>query len=244
MIPEAMLRLFHMTKTRKARPPHRGTVKNPDPSENPEFANIPAEPEQPHGSERVLHAVWEVSKTVAFIVLVAVVVRAFLIQPFLVVGESMEPNFQNGNYLLVNQLSYTFGDPKRGDVVVFKAPPEPETNYIKRIVGMPGETVRLENGRYVIVNGAHPDGFTLDEPYEVEGTRTLADSGQTSWELGPKEYFVAGDNRLPGKSSDSRSWGPVQEDFLIGKAWLRVYPLAEFGTVPHDRPVSYSFTLA
>lgn len=236
-----------MPKPRKARPPrppHRTTVKNPDPSENPSFANIPAEPEQPQGGERVLHAVWEVAKTVAFIVLVAVVVRAFLIQPFLVVGESMEPNFQDGNYLLVNQISYAIGDPKRGDVVVFKAPPEPETNYIKRVVGLPGETVRLEGGRYVIANDERPDGFTLDEPYEVEGTRTQADGGQTSWELGPDEYFMAGDNRLPGKSSDSRSWGPVPEDFLIGKAWLRVYPLAKFGTVPHERPVSYSAALA
>ncbi|MEX2043682.1 MAG: signal peptidase I [Patescibacteria group bacterium] len=233
-----------MSKAKKARPPHRGAVKNPDPSEDPAYANIPSEPEQPRGSERILHAVWEVAKTIAFIVLVAVVVRAFLIQPFLVVGASMEPNFQNGNYLLVNQLSYTFGSPKRGDVVVFKAPPEPETNYIKRIVGLPGETIRLEDGRFTILNDEQPDGFALGEPYEVEGTRTSSDGGQTSWELGPEEYFVVGDNRLPGKSSDSRSWGPVPEDFMIGKAWLRVYPLAEFGTVPHERPVSYSFTLA
>ncbi|HEY8109066.1 MAG TPA: signal peptidase I [Patescibacteria group bacterium] len=233
-----------MPRKPKAKPPHRSAVKNPDPSENPAFANIPAEPEQPAKGERALHAVWEVAKTVAFIVLVAVVVRAFLIQPFLVVGESMEPNFQNGNYLLVNQVSYSLGKPKRGDVAVFKAPPEPETSYIKRVVGLPGETVRLTDGKFVIVNEEHPEGFVLKEPYEVEGTNTLPESGQTSWTLGSEEYFVAGDNRLPGKSSDSRAWGPVPEDFLVGKVWLRVYPLAEFGPVPHERPTSYSFTVA
>ncbi len=225
-----------MPKAHQPRPPHRRPSRNPDPAENPAYASIPAEPEQPERSERVLHALWEITKTVAFIVLVAVVVRAFLIQPFFVQGESMEPNLQDGNYLLVNQLSYTLGDPRRGDVVVFRAPPEPDTNYIKRIIGLPGETIRIVNGTFRINNDENPSGFTLDEPYEVAGTVTRPDGDQTTWELDGDEYFMVGDNRIPGKSSDSRSWGPVEEHFLIGKAWLRVYPPAEVGTVGHDRP--------
>ncbi|MDP9212255.1 MAG: signal peptidase I [bacterium] len=222
-----------MSKERQPRPPHRRPPKHPDPAENPAYASIPAEPEQPERSERILHVIWEVTKTVAFIVLVAVVVRAFLVQPFFVQGESMEPNLQDGNYLLVNQLSYTFGEPARGDVVVFRAPPEPETNYIKRVIGLPGETVQIRNGDFHIINPENPDGFRLEEPYEVEGTVTRPDGDQTTWKLDGDEYFMVGDNRNPGKSSDSRAWGPVEEHYLIGKAWLRVYPPAEFGTIPH-----------
>lgn len=228
-----------MPKENKPRPPHR-SVKNPDPSEDPRFSTIPAEPEQPERSERILHALWETAKTLGVIALVAVIIRAFLIQPFLVQGESMDPNLQDGNYLLISQISYTLGSPRRGDIVVFKAPPEPDTNYVKRIIGLPGETVRLQNGQFQITNEAHPSGFTLREPYETRDTRTQADGGQTSWELGAKEYFVVGDNRIPGRSSDSRNWGPVARNLLIGKVWLRVYPLSEFGTIPHERPTGSS----
>ena len=205
-----------------------------DPSLNPDFSTVPAEAEQPSGSERIFHALWEVVKTVAFIILAAVIIRAFLVQPFFVQGQSMETNFHDGNYLLVNQLSYDFGKPQRGDVVVFKAPPEPDTNYIKRIIGLPGETVELRNGRVVIYNAEHRGGVTLDEPYEPAGAQTLPESPQTKWELGPNQYFVLGDNRLPDKSSDSRAWGLLDQKLLIGKAWLRVYPLAQFGFVKHQ----------
>lgn len=225
-----------MAENKSAKPPRaRRRGSDFDPSLNPDFSNVPAEAEQPSGSERVFHALWEVVKTVAFIILAAVIIRAFLIQPFFVQGQSMETNFHDGNYLLVNQLSYDFGPPRRGDVVVFKAPPEPSANYIKRIIGLPGETVELRNGHVVVYNAAHRDGVTLDEPYEPADAKTLPESGQTRWELGPNQYFVLGDNRLPDKSSDSRAWGPLNKDLLIGKAWLRVYPLAQFGFVQHQQ---------
>lgn len=202
---------------------------------NPDFATVPAEAEQPSGSERLFHALWEIIKTVAFIILAAVIIRAFLIQPFFVQGESMESNFHNGNYLLVNQLSYSFGQPQRGDVVVFKAPPEPNENYIKRIVGLPGETVELKGGQVVVYNAEHRDGVTLDESgYEPAGVTTLPESGETRWELGSDQYFVLGDNRLPDKSSDSRAWGLLDKKLLVGKAWLRVYPLSQLGFVKHQ----------
>jgi signal peptidase I len=220
---------------KKTKPPH--LPRDPgkfDPSINPDFSSIPAEAEQPTTSERLMHGVWEVVKTVAFIILAAVIIRAFLLQPFFVQGESMEPNYHDGNYLLVNQVSYKFSKPSRGDVVVFKAPPEPDTNYIKRVIGLPGETVELKGGGVVIFNEQHRQGVTLQEPYEPPGVKTLPESSQTRWELGADEFFVLGDNRGPEKSSDSRAWGLLDRDLLIGKAWLRVYPPAEFGTVKHQ----------
>lgn len=218
------------------------------PDLNPEFSNVPMEAEQPTTAERTLHVLWEVIKTVAFIVLAAVFIRAFVVQPFFVQGESMEPSFHEGDYLLVNQLSYQFGKPSRGDVVVFKAPPDPEENYIKRIIGLPGETVELKNGRVYVSNERQPEGVALDEPYIAEGVATRPDSLEgsavTRWELGPDQYFVIGDNREPGKSSDSRAWGPVNKNFLIGKTAVRVYPLANFGFVKHQNFPNLSFGAA
>lgn len=225
-----------MTENKEIKPPAaRRKSRNFDPSLNPDFSTVPAEAEQPSGSERIFHALWEVVKTVAFIILAAVIIRAFLVQPFFVQGQSMETNFHNGNYLLVNQLSYKFGQPQRGDVVVFKAPPEPSENYIKRIVGLPGETVELKNGQVVVYNAEHRGGVVLDEDgYEPDGVETQPESNETRWELGSNQYFVLGDNRDPGKSSDSRAWGPLDKNLLVGKAWLRVYPLAQFGFVKHQ----------
>lgn len=208
-----------------------------DPTLNPDFATVPAEAEQPSGSERALHALWEIAKTVAFIVLAAVIIRAFLLQPFFVQGESMETAFQDGNYLLINQVSYTFGKPQRGDVVVFKANAagDPETNYIKRIIGLPGETVELRDGKFYIYNAEHREGVELEESYEPAGVNTLPESPETRWELGSDQFFVVGDNREPEKSSDSRAWGPIEKSDFVGKAWVRVYPLAEVGVVQHER---------
>ena len=213
--------------------PKRTTV---DPELNPRFSNVPVETEQPGSGERVLAVGWEVLKTVAFIVLVAVFIRAFVVQPFFVEGQSMEPDFHDGDYLLVNQLSFRLGKPDRGDVIVFKAPPAPDENYIKRVIGLPGETVELTDGGYTIKNDQHPNGVRLEEPYIEPGVRTLTDpeSNQTRWELGPDQYFVSGDNRNPGKSSDSRAWGPVPTGNIIGKTALRVYPLADLGLVQHQ----------
>lgn len=214
-------------------PRQKRNPKEFDPTLNPTFANVPTEAEQPSGPERLFHVLWEVAKTVAAILLAALFIRAFVIQPFFVQGESMDPSFRDGDYLLVNQVSYHFSQPKRGDVVIFKAPPEPETNYIKRVAGMPGETVELKNGKVIIRNSEHPGGVALDEPFLPAGIPTKPESDQLRWEIGPDEYFVLGDNRHPGKSSDSRAWGLVPKNYLIGRAWLRVYPIAAIGTVQH-----------
>lgn len=202
-----------------------------DPAHDPNYATIPVEAEQPSVSERVLHAGWEIVKTVSIIVIVALLIRTFLVQPFFVDGESMEPSFHPRDYLLVNQLNYNLSPPKRGDVVVFKAPLSPDENYIKRVIAVPGETVELRNGAVVVTNQQHGSGVTVSEPYIQAGVRTLAESSQTKWQLSADQYFMLGDNRLPGMSSDSRAFGPVPKANLVGKVALRVYPLADFGTI-------------
>ncbi len=205
------------------------------PEYNPEFATVPAEAEQPTGTDRFFHAFWEIAKTIAIIVLVALFVRILIFQPFFVDGVSMESTIEPSDYLIINQISYRFGQPKRGDIVVFHAPPEPNQNYIKRVIGLPGETVSLRGGGVYITNANHPGGEKINEPYIAQGIKTLPESESTTWTLAKNEYFVLGDNREPGKSSDSRAWGVVTRDKIIGKAWLRAYPLATFGILKHQR---------
>lgn len=204
-----------------------------DPEINPGFSTIPVEAEQPSASEKFGHALWEIFKTISIILLAALFIRSLVVQPFFVDGQSMEPSFRESDYLLVNQMSYRWGTPKRGDVIVFKAPPEPSENYIKRIIGAPNDTVELKNGRFrVTLPGKQP--IEIKEDYIAPGITTLPESDQTVWRLQENEYFVAGDNREPNKSSDSRQWGPVTRDAIIGKVALRVYPLADFGGIPHQ----------
>lgn len=208
-----------------------------DPESNPQFATIPVEPEQPSSTEQISHAAWEIFKTVSVILVAALLIRTFLVQPFFVDGNSMQPTFQPSDYLLVNQLSYRFSTPRHGDIVVFKAPPEPKENYIKRIIGVPGDTVELKDNGLNVKNGKYPEGVMISEPYIRQGERTLPESDKSRWELGNDEFFVVGDNREPGMSSDSRAWGPVPRGNIIGKVALRVYPIASLGTIKqHEYP--------
>jgi len=165
-----------------------------------------------------LLALWEVAEVVIVAVIAVLVIRTFLIQPFLVSGASMEPNFNSGNYLIVDEITYSFREPKRGEVVVFRYPDNPSTFYIKRIVGLPGEKVTIGKGAVSVANG--DDTIVLDEPYLSAGLKT---SGNISVTLGGGEYFVLGDNR--NYSFDSRSWGALPKENIIGVARLRLYPL-------------------
>ena len=160
---------------------------------------------------------------VAFIALATVfLIRGFLFQPFLVSGESMVPNFQNGDYLLIDEMIYHFRDPGRGEVVVFRYPKDNTTYFIKRIIGLPGERVQVLNGGVKIFNQAHPDGFVLEEEYLQEEIST---SGNADVTLKSDQYFVMGDNR--SYSFDSRNWGPVVDGEIVGLARLRLWPLNE-----------------
>jgi signal peptidase I len=152
-------------------------------------------------------------------------IRYFLFQPFFVRGASMEPNFEDGEYLIVNEISYRFHEPGRGDVVIFRYPKDPSQYYIKRVIGLPNEVVRIEEGRVMIVNSENPKGFVLDEPYLSEGNKYTF--GNLEMNLDENDYFVLGDNR--SASSDSRSWGPVPRHYIIGWAWVRAWPFNRVG---------------
>lgn len=149
-------------------------------------------------------------------------VRTFLVQPFLVSGSSMVPNFQNGDYLLVDELTYRFRPPQRGEVAVFHYPNNETTYFIKRIIGLPGERVIIKDGEVEVYNNANKDGLVLREPYLGDGTRTLGNDDVT---LKPGEYFVLGDNRQ--YSFDSRNWGVLKQGEIVGLARLRLWPLNE-----------------
>lgn len=175
---------------------------------------------------------WELIKVFLLAVVIIVPIRYFLVQPFFVRGASMEPNFSNGEYLVVDELSYRFREPQRGEVVVFRFPAQPSQFFIKRIVGLPGDTVRIEEGRVVIHNTDHPEGAVLDESLYLPGqTRT---GGQNAVELGPHEYFVLGDNRAA--SSDSRMWGVLPHAAIIGRTWIRAFPFDRFTFLTFERP--------
>ena len=168
--------------------------------------------------------IYDVFKTVTTVLGVAFLIRFFLIQPFYVSGQSMEPTFDDQQYIIVDQVSYRFHQPHRGDVVVFRYPKNHAFSFIKRIIGLPGETVLVHNGTVTISSPQHPDGIKLTEPYIPYQT-----SGEVRMVLQKDQYFVMGDNRP--NSSDSRSWGFLRKDEIIGKVWVVLYPFDKFTTV-------------
>jgi len=157
------------------------------------------------------------------IIIVAVasifIIYGFIAQPFLVQGASMEPNFSNGDYLLVDEITYKFKSPARGEVIVFRNPRNEAEFYIKRVIGLPGEKVDIKSNK-VFINDVE-----LKEEYLPEG---LKFNGDSSFDLNSDEYFVMGDNRP--QSYDSRSWGPLKQDEIIGAARLRFLPLTKLKT--------------
>lgn len=162
--------------------------------------------------------VWETIKIVVVSLLIILPIRYFIVQPFFVRGDSMLPSFNDKDYLIVDELSYRFDKPSRGEVVIFRFPQEPSQYYIKRIIGLPEETVEVAGGRVLISNRDNPAGFELKESYLNEST-----PGEIKIKLDDNEYFVLGDNR--DASSDSRRWGPLSEHLIIGRAWLRIWPV-------------------
>ncbi len=165
--------------------------------------------------------VFELIKMVVIALVIIIPIRYFLIQPFYVKGASMEPNFFDKEYLIINEISYRFETPKRGDIVVFRYPRDPQEYFIKRVIGLPGEKVQIKNGEIWIYNQEKPNGARLPEPYLADSVKTYALSEEII-PLTKDEYFVLGDNR--NSSKDSRSFGPVNKSFLIGKVMLRGWP--------------------
>lgn len=158
---------------------------------------------------------------------IALPIRYFIAQPFIVRGASMEPNFSDREYLVIDELSYFFRPPQRGEVVVFRYPLNPREYFIKRIIGLPGETVEVDAGTVRIFSSDHPGGFRLEEPYLPPD---LPFRGNVRFTLDPDEYVVLGDNR--GSSSDSRNWGALERRFITGRAVFRAWPISRFGILP------------
>ncbi len=162
----------------------------------------------------------------------ALLIRFFIASPYVVIGASMEPNFQDYNYLIVDRLTYDFEQPQRGDIIIFGLPQDTSRALIKRIIGLPGETVVLSGSdpTVTVINAANPNGFTLNEPYL--DPNDLGGPTNMRVTLGADEYFVLGDNRKV--SADSRTWGILPRADIVGRVFLRLYPFNEIGILPEE----------
>ncbi|MCB9816727.1 signal peptidase I [Candidatus Nomurabacteria bacterium] len=173
------------------------------------------------------HPLTEIVRFSIIAILIVLPIRMFVAQPFIVSGASMDNTFHDGQYLIVDQVTYYFDDPSRGDVVIFRYPRDPSKFFIKRVIGVPGDTITIEDAVVTIINAEHPDGFVLDEPY----IKSMAPAKEPMTEiLGDREYFVMGDNR--DESSDSRIWGVLQEERIIGRALFRLFPPSAIDYLP------------
>lgn len=193
----------------------------------PQAPNPEPEPEEilprPGMLVQILAFIWEIAKVVLISLAIIIPIRYFIVQPFFVNGASMEETFKDGDYILIDEISYRFNDPGRGDIVVFRYPNDHTQFFIKRVIGLPGETVTIFNNQVTITNAEHPQGMILDEKaYLSPEQETRATLKVT---LDDNEYFVMGDNRL--HSSDSRYWGPVNRSLITGRVFSRAWPLTQ-----------------
>jgi len=170
--------------------------------------------------------------TTAFAIFV--VLFLFVVQIHEVNGNSMLPNFHDHEYVLTDKLTYKFREPQRGEIVIFKAPPRPRDEYIKRLIGLPGEKIKIQNNKVIIYNEKHPEGFVLNEYYLGKGVVTKGKTAippNTIVSIPEGYYLVFGDNRED--SSDSRHWGPVKKEMLVGRAIVRIWPPTALSIIKH-----------
>ncbi len=184
------------------------------------YGNKPEPKKHNDMTKKSLSFIWEFLKIVIIAAIIVLPIRYFLFQPFIVKGDSMVPNFHSGDYLIVNELTYRFVAPDRGDVVVLKYPLDTTQRFIKRVIGLPGETVKIQNGKIDIIKDGK-DMLINEKTYlpQLAGT-----DGNTDVTLGKDQYFVLGDNRP--FSYDSRRWGILPSQDIVGKAVFRVLPLS------------------
>ncbi len=188
----------------------------------------PIEEENNDGIGDIFSFVLEMVKVTLIALAIILPVRYFLIKPFYVNGASMEPTYYNKEYLIIDEISYRFNDPVRGEVVVFRYPRERTQFFIKRIIGLPGERIVISSGVVTIYNNLFPNGITIREPYLESGETT---AGNFDISLGEDEYFVLGDNR--SASLDSRRFGALPRKEIVGKAWFRGWPIGRVGIISH-----------
>lgn len=176
-------------------------------------------------SRNIVSFFLELIKIVAISLAIIIPIRYYLIQPFIVRGSSMEPNFFDGEYLIVDEISYRFEGPERGDVVVFKYPKDNTQYYIKRVIGLPQETVEIFQGKIIIYNNKYPEGNEMSESYLIN----IETPGDMKISIPGGNYFVLGDNRRA--SSDSRIWGLLPQNNIVGKVWVRGLPPKRLGII-------------
>lgn len=193
------------------------------------MTDIPHEAHAPESGERTGSMVVEILKYTIIALLIVAPFRIYVAQPFIVSGESMNDTFIPGEYLIVDQLTYRFEEPVRGDVVIFKYPLDKSIYFVKRVVGLPGETVHIERGVVTIQQASSSAPVRIEEPYVSSLPATTASLTIT---LEGDEYLVLGDNRA--ESSDSRVWGPLQRKFIVGRAFARVFPLTRAEIFPGE----------
>ncbi len=178
--------------------------------------------------KRAVAAFFDFLQGIVVVLAILVMIYLFVMSPQEINGASMEPNFHNGEYILTNKMLYKFREPVRGDVVIFKSPRNKEIDYIKRIIGLPGDTVLLQNNTFFV------NGQKVEEPYLEPGVTNFGGSflseGQTVT-VPEGTYFVVGDNRP--HSSDSREFGPIALEDFIGVAIFRYFPFSRMGSLPH-----------
>ena len=202
-----------------------GVVSYLDTVEKETLVEAPVEEERSHGWDTVKSVLREVVETVVLTLVIFFLIQT-VVRNFRVVGTSMEPNLHTGEYLIVDKVSYRLGPPQRGDVIVFEPPVSAEGDYVKRVIGLPGELVEVQSGQ-VLVNGK-----AINEPYAVRPAAYSMDARR----VGPDELFVLGDNR--NMSSDSHSWGMLPMDKVVGKAIVSYWPPSLWGVIPRDAPTA------
>ncbi len=166
--------------------------------------------------------IWDSIKVIAIAGITVFLIRYFLFKPFYVKGQSMEPTFEENQYLIIDELTYRFREPERGEIVVFEYPDIQKEYFIKRVIGLPGERVKVSDGKVTVYNHEHPEGIVIDESYIPKDVLTLGEKNLT---LGVGEYFVLGDNRM--NSYDSRRFGAVDRKKLVGRVIVRGWPLKQ-----------------
>jgi signal peptidase I len=171
----------------------------------------------------------ELLKFALIAAVIVIPIRMFVAQPFIVSGASMDPTFSTGQYLIIDELSYHFEEPKRGEVVIFRYPRDPSQFFIKRVIGLPGETVHIRNNQ-VSVTAANGTEIDLSESY----VKNIGNGNMITKKLGEDEYFVMGDNRP--ESSDSRTWGALPRENIVGRAFLRLLPFDKLEIFPGSTP--------
>jgi signal peptidase I len=176
-------------------------------------------------TQKKKNSIVELIKFALIAALIVIPIRTFIAQPFIVSGNSMIPTFHDQEYLIVDELSFHMRDPHRGEVIVFKYPKDTSKYFIKRVIGLPGETLKFKGGEIIIVNEKYAEGIALDQSY-------IENKSKDTFEVTLKddEYYVMGDNRIA--SSDSRAWGPLPRKYMVGRALIRVLPLSKIDYLP------------